>query len=482
MEESLSYLERLETALKKKAHFIEDKRMPALREALSVYQTLFQNLYNILLRKSLIKEDPYQYEKNIQEINPPPRGNFLESEKQEKLSQRLSDFHAQLDFLIHYYQFSLDFITLDRLRRIVSLVQYIDWQRLTEQSSNMTTGVLAEFLTKVRLGTDNISTGIINDSVTQLRKTVQQILSILKEISVYQREAYKFDIHKIIISQIPEVKTKAGGEETAEAVSADQEEMLKKIKMEFRQQMGNSPFYPELAREAATEYFSDGSKDLQASVLSKLDLSRDKPKKKKKGPEYKSILLEAVRVMALSGSYLMDAIRKLNDNRIMLETRKRGLLSRFKRWIKKMAQKASEAKIMEIEYLDNVTGTMKVEKINFTAMIESTQKKARLFSIISNRMSTAFQRLEAASENQIFEFLNKNLRELQIIHRRSEGLNTYFRSEVPKEEKGRIKGIKIELGTIKNIIIRTNKQKHEYIFQKEEEEQMKKLGIKMNED
>ena len=97
-------------------------------------------------------------------------------------------------------------------------------------------------------------------------------------------------------------------------------------------------------------------------------------------------------------------------------------------------------------------------------------------------MSTAYRRLESASEDQIFAFLDKNLKESHLIYRRLEGLNTYFRSEAPKEERGRIKGIKSELSSMKNSLVKSNQKKHEYVALKEEEGQMKKLGIKMEND
>ena len=46
------------------------------------------------------------------------------------------------------------------------------------------------------------------------------------------------------------------------------------------------------------------------------------------------------------------------------------------------------------------------------------------------------------------------------------------------EVRNKARSIKTELTTIRNGIIKANQKKHEYIAQKEEEEQMKRLGIK----
>ena len=181
------------------------------------------------------------------------------------------------------------------------------------------------------------------------------------------------------------------------------------------------------------------------------------------------------------GRPISDALRKLNDNNVLLENRRRNLGERFRQWMKRLAQGGSEAQMLEIEYFDSATSTTLVEKIDFGSFVIDCQRKTKLFMALSNKMSNAFQRLQAAGEDQIFDFLNKNIKELQLTYRRLEGLDAYFRTEVPKDERTKMKGIKIELSTIKNALIKTNQKKHEFVAVKEEERQIKKLGIKVDE-
>jgi hypothetical protein len=119
MPESAGFQAQLEAAVEAKRRFLEENTLPQLKESFRLFQTLFENLYNILQRKTLIQEDPYKYEQKTSEIEIPPTGDILDMEKSDKLSQRLSAFHTQLEFLNTYYQFSLEFIDLQRLRRII---------------------------------------------------------------------------------------------------------------------------------------------------------------------------------------------------------------------------------------------------------------------------------------------------------------------------------------------------------------------------
>jgi hypothetical protein len=97
---------------------------------------------------------------------------------------------------------------------------------------------------------------------------------------------------------------------------------------------------------------------------------------------------------------------------------------------------SNQARIISVEYFDSATSTSRTEQFNFELFSESVEKKARL-----------------------------------------SGLNIYLLSEASREQRDRLKGIKIELSALKNSIIKTNKKKYEYVALKDEEKQLRKLGI-----
>ena len=86
-------------------------------------------------------------------------------------------------------------------------------------------------------------------------------------------------------------------------------------------------------------------------------------------------------------------------------------------------------------------------------------------------------KLEAMQEEQLISFLEKNIRELQSIHKTLTALDEFYKLNVDRADRDKVKGIKPELATIKNAIIRANSKRHEYSAQKEEEEQLKRLGV-----
>ena len=57
--------------------------------------------------------------------------------------------------------------------------------------------------------------------------------------------------------------------------------------------------------------------------------------------------------------------------------------------------------------------------------------------------------------------MDKQLNELLLIHRRLGSLNAHLQARVQQEKKT-ARGIKIELLTIKNAIVKANQRRHEY--------------------
>ena len=138
-----------------------------------------------------------------------------------------------------------------------------------------------------------------------------------------------------------------------------------------------------------------------------------------------------------------------------------------------------EELIYELQYIDQLTGVQKREELNFHQFRADFDKKIRILSSMSGQ-GQVMAKLKAMSEEQITGYLERNIRDIQSYHRILSSLDEYFKSNAPKEDRIRIKGIKPELVSIKNSIVRANQLRHEYNAQKEEEEQMKRLGITPN--
>jgi hypothetical protein len=467
MADVLTYIDKVEELIAKKRESIEQNTLKQLRDAFQAYQTLFENIYNIFLRKGIIQEDPYKYDEKISEVDTPSDEAFLDTEKQNKMSQRLSSYHTQIEFLNNYYQFSLDFLNLSRLKRIIKLLKYINWSRISITSPSPTAKVLGEYFAKIRQGSDNLSAGIIGDALNQIEKVLAVIFKGLNEVISFQKEAYKLEVRKNVFSRM-----QIGSPINENAI----DQVEQQVKKFFAKYLGQKAFYSDLVKEIIIEDYTLAGAELRKKTLEILTVIEEK--KQKASKSYRDIIIQAIKYLSACGLQLEDALNKIKEGQQLLENRKRSLGERFRRWLLKLINKGIVEKVYEIEYFDVVTSTIKIEKISYVEFVEEALRLAQIFSHLMNRSSNLFMRLETSPENKIFEFLNINLIKLQLVHRRLSGLITYFKTEIPKEDRIKLKGIKLELNSIKNSIVKSNQKKHEYVAFKEEEEQMKKLGIK----
>jgi hypothetical protein len=467
MEENGNFRDRLEEAITQYRDNLEHNELTKLKEAARNYFASYQAFYNVLLRKSLVHEDPYKNDIKISEVEAPESGPLVESEKVDKMSQRLSMLESQLDFLNNYYQFACDFLTMPRIKRIKELITYIRWDNLSVSASNMNTKIVAELLGRMRQGSDPISSGVINDSVQQMDRATKQILSVLKKLTIYQRERYKLELRHNLLDTM-ELK--------ADAIRERREEVAKAIKRKFPQVLGDTPFFPELIEEILDEEAAYDADSRRAQLLEKLQVRQEKQNNQAQ-KSFKPYLLDGCRILSSAATPLEQALRKLLHNAMVLQDRPVSMGERFKNWIRSMIVKEEEKRFYEVELFDPATGASKMVKLDFDQFIDDSQKLARMLVVIGNKMSTTYKRLEGFSEEQLFEFLSGKIEELNKVHQKLPPLDTYFKSEVSRVQRQMIRGVKIEVTAIKNAMVKANQKRHEYVSQKEEIEQLKKLGV-----
>ena len=461
MADNTEYINTLSEALKARSEWLDKSELPKLKEALRAYQTGFTSLYNLFLKKKLINEDPYKQEVKIGELQVPETGSFVEAKKHDQISLRLSNYDTQMDFLVNFYQFSPDFLTIDRLKRIVSLVKYIDWIHLTPDSENPNTKAVAEMMTQTKQGVDNLTMSVISESLANLSKQFTPIMGHLKTLVDFRREFYKLELREKVFSTMSQ----------AEATQ------LLNVKKKFSHVNFGQPFYPDLTEEVIKEdYTPEGSK-LKERVLASLKVAEEKPKIVKAKVDFKSILLDGIQGLGSSGQIMMDILTKIESNQSILESRKKSFFEQIKHIFQQMLNKEPEATIYEVEYMDPIKNMRIHEKININNFKTDLLKKIKMLNAMSSK-GPGMAKLEALQDEQIVSFLEKNIRDLQNLHKLLEALDEYFKTEVDRDDRDKIRGIKPELATVKNVVVRANSKRHEYNAQKEEEEQLKKLGVK----
>jgi len=453
-----SYIDTLQGVLLGRKDWLEKSELAKLKDELRIFQISFASLYNLYLKKKLINEDPYKHETKISELEVPDSDVFNEAKRVEQLSIRLSNFDNQLDFLVNFYQLGVDFLNLDRVKRIVGIVRYIDWVSLSPDSQFVMTKAVADLTMKTKVGVDSLTLSIIGESQTKLSKTTAASMGILKELNSYYRESYKLNVRQNI------TQTMSASDAT-----------LENIKKKMPSAMPGSPFYKELIEEILREDYSESGQDLKDALLNSLRVTDTKQKAAKPAINYKNILLEGIIVIGGASNMLTEICAKLNENQATMDSRKKSFFERIKELIRQISNAEPEDVIYNIEQMDPTKGIPVKEKINFHKFMDELEKKVRFLS--SFVKGPAYNKLSAMTEEQIMGYLEKNINDVQTLHKTLGALDDFFKANVVTEDREKIKGIKPELSALKNTFVKANQIKYEYSAQKEEEEQMKRLRL-----
>jgi len=469
MEDMQTFAHRVEESLATKRDRLDRAELLKLKESFKIFQSSFQSIRTILYKKGILHEDPYKFDLKISEVGTPPETPFAESEKIEKMCVRVSQFESYLDFLNNYYQFSTDFLTMGRIRRLLALTKYFNFNQFTETSTQPNTRALAELVGTIKKGSDQFSTGLIADAINQLDKTSKDIVAVLKELAAYHKERYKLELRQLVMPRL---------NLDPAAVVAHREEAVHQVKHKFAEIAGDRPFYPELVEELLLEdYFPEGAA-LREEVLKRLAVKEEKRPALNSERTFRTILLEGARALAGAALSLEDAISKLRENSAVFEAGDHTLAARLRRMLRKIFFPDDNGLVYRIEVIDPSTNQRVPQDVDLVQFLDETGKRASLIASLGQRGTSPTRRMEDMPEDQAYKFLQRNIEEIQKTLRILAGFDEFFKEETKKEDRPKIKGIMVELSTVKGAVIKANQKKHEYVAQREELEQMRRLGIR----
>ncbi len=329
---------------------------------------------------------------------------------------------------------------------------------------------IAEIVGLVRKGSDPLSTGILNEGFLSLERSSREIFQILKSLTLYHKERYKLDVRQLVLT---------GMTLNRDRVVTHGEETVRLIRRKFAETLGDRPFYPELIQELLQEDYSADGQVRRDEILSQLRVKETKKAESSQNHNFKAIVLDGVRILAGAGYQLEESIRKLRENALLLESQNRSFLAQLRKMLRHLFNPSEDSTVYTVDYSDPITAEHRREEIDFTKFSEDVARRAQVFSSLAAKNSASWKRISSAPEEQAYNFLERGLEDLQRYYRKFSALDEYYKSAITDPDtKNRIRGIKVELATLKTSIIKVNQKKHEYVAQKEEIEQMRRLGIR----
>lgn len=470
MEMDKEFFNQLEIAIAQKQEWFDREQLPALLEAYRLFYTCVKNLNDMLTKKDLIVPDPYKLDKRISDIAITPSTPFSEGETATVLGERLSDFETMLDFICMYFRFTIENITIDKVKKLLELNKVFDWTNLSMNSAHCNTRALAQVINQSRVNSPAVVNSNISDSLEKCSKAVSEIGRMLNELGAFQKELIKERLRKDVLMH-PDF-------DVQKAFSSPEDE-LNEIKRIFPKACGKKAFYIDLANEVVREDQDPNKEQLRQRLFKNLGIPQKEVKQQKKGPEPKEYLIQTI--IALNGlSPVIGLMKnKLDDNFELLFTEKKTFFTKLLAALKKAFGVKEKERVCTIPVVDTKTGAKTTSKINVREFLFDLEKKQKIYSSFGVN-GPELAKIKSAPEETILTFLNKQISENQQLFTIINALDEYFKANVEILLRPKVKGLKIDLSSYKNVIVTINKKRGEYISIREETDQMQKLGITNN--
>ncbi|WP_428769679.1 hypothetical protein V1L52_11155 [Treponema sp. HNW] len=458
----------LYSAAESKSAWLDSIGLPKLVDEYRNYRSVFNTVLSLLLKKGFIETDPYKVDKKITDIKIPEKDDFQENDRTAAFSIRLSEYESTLEFLCNYFKFSVETLTMDTIKKLIQLNNYISWNSLMSASAKNDSRRLGEIFATIKSSSDPLSTSVLNDSTNFISKSLARINTMLKEITEFQKEMYKVQVRKKVLDSAAFA---------AKKTSFNSGNGLHMIKEHFASAMGKQPFYTELIEEIVKEETSPDKERRQDAVLSKLRMQDQEKEKKRPEVNTKKLLLSAVQLFGALAPQYTQAAPKIEENHYILQSEHTGFWEKLKAAFRKAFNIPEKPIEYKIKLTDNSTQTVKTETVNYSSFIDNLMKRTRLYASFAVSQSPNLYKLAEMDENFIFDYLQRQLSECYNLQLQMEGLDEFFKTAANAANRSKIKGIQIELTSLKNTLIKINQRKAEYASYIAEQIQLQKLGI-----
>jgi hypothetical protein len=452
-EEAPDFLPLLQKALTVRAEWLETTSVPLLKEALRTYRALFQSIVGTLIKKGMLREDRYDYGGKTQAINPPADGPFTEAPSADEMSARITAYGRQLDFLVDEMQVSLAALDLPTLKKISSLLSYIDWGSFSESSHSATTRALAQLVTRVRPSLDTLSVRVLHESENQTPRLMADIRARVADVESWARESWKAAVRARALAAVPARGARA---------KTEQAEEVQAIRKVFDHALPTAGWHPALVLEILAEDRSEDAAERREKLLASLAIPQTGPAHGDAAPDLRRELLDAILSLCRVKADIAFAETVLLENERELDKRSLSVFQRLRRWLQKSLGRLDD-RYYEIETRESPKAETRKESIDFLRFVAELREAQGMLSELSEEDGPERRRIEAMSQKELFDFLDWQIHLLRRTHQRMDALNVLFQLKAVHLRGATARSIKLELLGLENGLVRAEKARHDSV-------------------
>lgn len=468
MAENESFNTKIIMAAADREQWYDSVQLPKIQDDYRLHLSCVRNIFEALVRRGLIIPDPYKKDNKITSIKCPETTPFADNERSQVLGIRLSNYESMVDYVCNYMRFSVEMLNIESIKKMMELNNAFSWNNLSQNSTRSNTRSLATCISELKNNADQLTISMIKDNTLKTQNAMEEINSVLKELAEFQRERYKLEIRKAIFENSAFDKEKA---------YASTSGMVTEIKRLFPSAMPRRPLNSELIAELAAEETAPNKNELQEALYAKIKLKESTSEIKTQKIDTHAILMEAIRLVGTTCDSYKVILDKIIANHDVLQSGKKSFKEKLLKLLRNIFGLEEPSIDYEVTITDKKTETKKKETVHYKDFSAGLLKRVKIYSAFAAKDTPGYNKISQQKDEAILDYLNKQLVENNHLFALIIALDEYFKSHAAPSDRPKIKGCSMELTVVKNILVKANQQRSDYVAYAEEAEQMKKLGI-----
>ena len=425
-------------AIDAKTDWYNNSLLPKVQDYYRAHLTYVRSLFDALVKRSIIQPDPYKHDSKISSIICPDDTPFNENERATQMGLRLSAYESVVDYVCNYMKFNVADLNAIKIKKLLDLNSAFNWENLSQNSSRVNTRGLAQCLSELRKSGQGMTLSMLNDGLDKSAEDMEEINKSKMITAVF---------------------------------------LLAEIKRQFAKGMPNRPYTGELIDEIVAEETAPNKAELQQQLMNKLRIPEEKEAVKVSNVDTHELIMLSVRTLGSTAEQYNSVINKISLNHDILASENNTLKDKIMRFIRNIFGLEEPPVIYDLLITDRSTNSKRHEKLPYKQFMDNLVKRAHYYAAITSRTSPNYQKMDAQPDNVIADFITKQLRDNGRLHVTLTALDEFFKATAAPTNRPKIKGIKMELTTLKNLLVKANQSRAEYEAYAEEQKQMQQLGI-----
>lgn len=423
-----------------------NSKFPKLKNAMKNSITYINNISDLLIRKSLLKEDRYNYDEAS------PDNFYLPEEKVFPGEQKATELHKRLKYLTHalsylseHIPFSIEEVSEDNyLENCRKVLDYFSFHKMASASLGINSRTLKETFDKAsRIEEENFKK-LLSDNLKLLVESYTLINQYTGELTKIEKELYKTKVRFEILDGL------ALPQFSSETFFSNKNKYINELSRYIIEKEIPIKINPFWLLEVVNEYYSiDEIEILKRITNTYLTPAEIKKYQVKISPREE--LTQVIFEIAAMSSLLNDLYHDFNYNYKILREDKKSLLNKLKKMLSAILRIEDTTQIINIQYVNPFSKQTETESVNLTAYGESLKKKVDKYIEIRTPNSSINNKIKNQEPLESMEkFANTLYYDLKLTNVKIAAIDSEMRMNTNSKKRSEMKNL---MGTIQRLEI-----------------------------